>query len=64
VTIFDISRHDREDACLSPTCGGKFRTGIRSDAWGHTGLVVADPAHMLPVTAPPYYPCLHHTYYL
>jgi len=30
VTIFDISQHDREDACLSPACGGKFRTGIRT----------------------------------
>ena len=34
-----------------------------SDAWGDTGLDVADPAHVLPVTAPPYYLCLHHTYF-
>ena len=27
VTIFDGSQHDREDACLYPACGGKFRTG-------------------------------------
>lgn len=26
-----------------------------SDAWEHTGLVVADPAHVLPVTAPHVY---------
>ena len=59
VTIFDIPRHDRESTCLSPACGGKFRTGICSDAWGHTGLVVAasartarDSAAVLPVPAP------------
>lgn len=29
-----------------------------SDTWGHTGLIVADPAHVLPVTAPTYHLCL------